>query len=232
MTDTQTYEVGHHRVTLAARQTVGPPTPYTLLLAESIPDLADKTVVDIGTGSGFIAIIACLQGAARVYILDTNPAAIEAALDNARRNGVAERLVPLPIGGSIIPLPPGERVDVVLSNPAQLPLPRAAEALSPYYAGSDGRHMIEEVIRATPTRLSPGGRLLMLHNSAADFPKSLDLMRSAGLTPRILGERTLELRPLFDRDWLDSLGGVARGLYSLRDGRAYETIYAIEARLD
>ena len=43
-------------------------------------------------------------------------------------------------------------------------------------------------------------------------------------------ERSLVLRPLFDRAWLDHLGGVARGLYSLRDGIAYETVYAVEAR--
>src|SRR5262245_43671508 len=125
-----------------------------MLLAESIPDIPGKTVVDIGTGSGFLAIVACLQGASRVYILDTNPAAIEAALDNAGRNGVRDRLVSLPLGDSIIPLPAGETIDVVLSKPAQLPLPQAAEALSPYYAGPDGRLMIEDVIRATPQRLS------------------------------------------------------------------------------
>lgn len=232
MSEAQVIEVGRHRVALAARETVGAPTPYTMLLAENIPDLSGKTVVDIGTGSGFLAIVACLQGASRVYLLDTNPAAIDAALDNAGRNGVRGQLAPLAIGASIIPLPAGETVDVVMSNPAQLPLPQAAEALSPYYAGPDGRRMIEDVIRATPERLSPGGRLLMVHNSETNLPKSVVLMKSFGLTPRVLGERTLELRPLFDRDWLDQLGGVARGLYSVRDGKAYETIYAVEARLE
>lgn len=231
MVESQTIEVGRHRVALMARESVGPPTPYTMLLAESIPDIAGLSLVDIGTGSGFLAIVACLQGASRVHVLDTNPAAIEAAFANAALNGVRDRLVELPIGESIIPLPPGKTVDVILSNPAQLPVPRAAEALSPYEAGPDGRRMIEAVIRATPARLAPGGRLLMVHNSATDFPRSLALMQSLGLTPRVLGERTLELRPLFDRDWLDRLGGVAKGLYSVSNGKAFETIRAVEARL-
>jgi hypothetical protein len=51
-----------------------------------------------------------------------------------------------------------------------------------------------------------------------------------GLRPRVLAERALELRPLFDREWLDELGGVGLGLYTVRDGRAFETIYAVEAR--
>jgi hypothetical protein len=55
-------------------------------------------------------------------------------------------------------------------------------------------------------------------------------MRSAGLEPRGGGERSLVLRPLVDRAWLDQLGGASRGLYSLRDGVAYETIYAVAAQ--
>ena len=108
MPNAQMIDVGRHRVTLEARETVTPPTPYTLLLAESIPELSGLTVVDIGTGSGILAIVACLQGASRVYILDTNPAAVEAALQNAELNGVQDRLIHLPIGRSIIPLPSGD----------------------------------------------------------------------------------------------------------------------------
>lgn len=230
MVEEQLVDVGTRRIVLVPRRTVGPPTPYTMLLAESIPNLSDLTAIDIGTGSGILGIVAALEGASRVYIVDTNPAAIEAAVDNASRNGVADRFVHLPIGDSIIPMPPETTVDVVISNPAQLPLPKAAEAHSPYYAGPDGRRMIEDVITASAQKLGHGGRLLMVHNSVTDFPKSLALMESVGLKPRVLGERSLELRPLFDRDWLDQLGGVPRGLYSVRDGRAYETIYAIEAR--
>ena len=70
----------------------------------------------------------------------------------------------------------------------------------------------------------------MVLNSVTDFPASLARMEAASLEPRVVEERSLVLRPLFDRAWLDHLGGVARGLYSLRDGIAYETVYAVEAR--
>ena len=63
MSNAQVIDVGRHRVMLDARDTVTPPTPYTLLLAESIPGLPGLTVVDIGTGSGILAIVACMQGA-------------------------------------------------------------------------------------------------------------------------------------------------------------------------
>jgi methylase of polypeptide subunit release factors len=231
MDNAQVYEIGRHRVAIAGREAVGPPTPYTLLLAEHIPQMSGETAVDVGTGSGFLGIVARLQGAARVYLLDTNAAAISVAMDNAKRNSVRDGFIHLPIGRTLIPLPPGELVDLVICNPAQLPLPEADRADSPFYAGRDGRRMIEALIRDTPGRLSRFGRLLMTHNSLADFPASLRLMESQGLEPQVLAERSLEFRPFINRAWLDELGGTARGLYAVRDGRAYETVYVVEARL-
>jgi methylase of polypeptide subunit release factors len=224
-----TFEIGQHRVAIAAHENVWPPTAYSLLLAEVIPELAGLTVIDIGTGSGILGIVAGLQGAARVYILDTDAAAIAAAMDNAERNGVRKCFLPLPVGDTIIPLPSGETVDVLISNPPQLPLPKP-EANNPNYAGSDGRDFVEKLIRETPARLSAHGRLLVVLNSVSDFPKSLALMKSVGLEPCVLAKRSIELRPLFDRNWLDQLGGTSRDLYKIRYGKAYETIRAVEAR--
>ena len=39
MSSVQTYEIGRHRVELAWPEGVGPATPYSLLLADSIPEL-------------------------------------------------------------------------------------------------------------------------------------------------------------------------------------------------
>ena len=55
-------------------------------------DLAGKTVVDFGCGSGILAIAALKLGAARVIGIDIDPQAIQASRDNAERNGVADQL--------------------------------------------------------------------------------------------------------------------------------------------
>ena len=139
------------------------------------------------------------------------------------------RLVHLPIGATMLPFPVGKKVDVILSNPAQLPLPHQDRENSPFYAGPDGRSMIDALIVEAPTRLNVSGHLLMTHNSLANLNKSLAMLKSVGLQPRILAERSIPFRPFIDRAWLDKLGGVTEGLYSVRNDTAYETLYVIDA---
>lgn len=49
-------------------------------------------VLDVGTGSGILAVAAVKLGAARCLALDVDPQAVRVARDNAARNGVAERV--------------------------------------------------------------------------------------------------------------------------------------------
>jgi hypothetical protein len=71
----------------------------------------------------------------------------------------------------------------------------------------------------------------MTHNSLTNLPKSLARMEELGMESHIVAERTLAFRPFIDRDWLDSLGGAAEGLYFVRDEVAYEKLCVIEARM-
>jgi release factor glutamine methyltransferase len=228
MDEIETHSIGRHRITLHFRDGVGPASPYSLLVAESIPDLTGKAVVDLGTGSGILAIVASLQGARKVYLLDTYDKAIGLALENGKRNGVDDRLIHLPIGSAMLPLPVGESVDFIL-NPAQLPLPQQERENSPFYAGPDGRSMIDALIREAPMKLNPSGHVLMTHTSLANIRKTLDMFKANGLQVQILAERAIAFRSFIDRGWLDKLGGEAEGLYSVRDGIPYETLYVVDA---
>jgi ribosomal protein L11 methyltransferase len=54
--------------------------------------LDGKAVVDVGTGSGVLAIAACTAGAATVVAIDCDPVALRSARRNVARNGVAGRV--------------------------------------------------------------------------------------------------------------------------------------------
>ena len=62
--------------------------PTTRLSLELLLDVAPAPLVDLGCGSGVLAIAAAKLGFAPITALDHDPAAIEATLDNARANGV------------------------------------------------------------------------------------------------------------------------------------------------
>lgn len=59
-------------------------------------DLADRTVLDFGCGSGILAIAALKLGARHAFAVDHDQQALDATVDNAIDNGVVERLTVLP----------------------------------------------------------------------------------------------------------------------------------------
>ncbi|KXX64687.1 50S ribosomal protein L11 methyltransferase [Marichromatium gracile] len=87
-------------------------------------DLAGKTVLDYGCGSGILAIAALKLGAARAVAVDHDPQALQATRDNAAANGVAERIE------CYLPdeQPEGE-ADIVLANILAGPLVELAPRL-------------------------------------------------------------------------------------------------------
>ena len=74
-------------------------------------DLAGRRVIDVGCGSGILAIAALKLGAAGAVAIDHDPQALLATRENAARNGVADRLTVLGADA-----PPPAPADVVVAN--------------------------------------------------------------------------------------------------------------------
>ena len=131
----------------------------------------ERQILDIGTGSGCIAItLAKLLPGASVWATDISEAALDVARENAARQGVA---VEFRLGDLLAPLPPEQRFDVVVSNPPYI-APTDAEALEPEVgvfephtalfdpiAGSDGLTLYRRLASEAPVRLLPGGWLMV-----------------------------------------------------------------------
>lgn len=88
-------------------------------------DLAGKTVLDFGCGSGILAIGALLLGAEKAICVDIDPQALLAAQENAQANGLTGRLKTL-MPEEFIPFP----ADIVLANILANPLVQLAPLLA------------------------------------------------------------------------------------------------------
>jgi ribosomal protein L11 methyltransferase len=107
------------------------------VLEEHASDFRGLTVLDVGTGSGILALIALAHGASYARAVDTDAEAIAVASENAERNGLADRLVADTANVAAI----GERYPVVMANIDATTLVNLAPALT--------------------DRVAPGGRLIL-----------------------------------------------------------------------
>jgi release factor glutamine methyltransferase len=154
------------------------PRPETEQLVESTLDLlrADKSlsdtpvIIEIGAGSGAISIaLAAELPGARAHASEISPGAVDLARENARSNGVEERVTLYP-GDLFEPLKgSGIRdADLVISNPPYVtgaeydtlsPEIREHEPKNALVAGPDGLGVIKRIIAEAPGFLTENGLL-------------------------------------------------------------------------
>ena len=124
--------------------------------------------LDAGTGSGAIAVtLAAELPSARVVATDISPGALRTARKNARRHGVADRVL-FACCDADSALKCGGRFDVVVSNPPYVAdgewgsLPAGVREHEPpraLLAGPDGLSVLRRLVAGAGALLSPGGEL-------------------------------------------------------------------------
>jgi release factor glutamine methyltransferase len=184
---------GFRRIELAVDRRVLIPRPETEMLVELALELRPASVLDVGTGSGAIALAIAdeLSGCA-ITATDTSPAALEVARANAERLGLAGRVRFLETS-----IPAGECFELVIAN-----LPYIAEddwaALAPelrdwepeaaFRAGPDGLDAIrwllsEDSVRRLygyPGQTTNGEAVIALEVGERQAPTVAGLLRDAG----------------------------------------------------
>jgi release factor glutamine methyltransferase len=155
------------------------PRPDTETLVDLACARQPRAVVDVGTGSGCIAVSLALHlPKVIVYAVEISPAALAVARRNVERHGVAGR-VRLIVGDVLTPRP--GLVDLIVSNPPYIPtgqcasLPASVRDHEPRLAldgGPDGLAVIRRLLAQAPAVLRgpercgragrrPGGGLLI-----------------------------------------------------------------------
>lgn len=163
------------------------PQDDTGLLARALcrEDIGPGTdLLDLGTGSGALAVHAARLGA-RVTAVDIAWRAVLTARLNAR---VTRQRITV-LRGDLTAAAPGRSYDFVASNPPYVPspsgrLPRRGAARS-WDAGQDGRAVVDRICDAAPEVLRPGGVLLMVHSALCDTDATLRRLSRAGLEAKV-----------------------------------------------
>jgi len=145
---------------------------------------AGSRVLDLGTGTGVLAIAAA-SSAARVVAADSNPTAVECARINAATNSVADR-VEARLGDLFEPVA-GERFDLVLCNPPYF-AGRPATALESAFRGGD---FARRFAGGLGVHLADVGRALVVLSSTGDEAGFLGAFTEAGLRVEVLRRRNL-----------------------------------------
>ena len=104
-----------------------PTTRGCLMLLQEISPMP-PVVLDVGSGSGILALAALRIGAERAICYDTDPLAVDATLANAAANGLAERVTAHL--GSLPPMPPAGPYRLVVANLVAAVLIDLAEPLA------------------------------------------------------------------------------------------------------
>jgi release factor glutamine methyltransferase len=159
------------------------PRPDTEVLVEWALDALPAAgggaprLLDLGTGSGAIALtVATRRPDAEVTATDASLDALAVAKANAQRMTLPVRFV----HGNWLSAVPGERFDVIASNPPYIAEhdPHLAalthEPISALASGPDGLDDIREIVARAPEALHPGGWLLIEHgHDQADAVREL-----------------------------------------------------------
>jgi len=154
-------------------------------------DLANRSVLEVGCGSGFVSLVAASRGGL-ITAVDINEAAVTATKDNAKLNGFQIRV----LHSDLFEHLQGERFDHIVINP-------------PFYDG-DPSHIAEHAWKAgeknslihrfaaSATRfLAPGGSIIAVLSTDTEMSQVLRIFKENGFSMSCLASKRKLFETLF-----------------------------------
>ena len=172
------------------------PAEDSFLFAENLEVEPSEKVLDMGTGSGILAILAATS-AESVVGVDINPHAIRHAKKNARTNNLQEK-ISFVQGDLFGWLNPKTLFDVILFNAPYLPVDncgRSSWIERAWSGGAAGRQVIDRFVSEVSNHLKPTGRVLLLQSTLANVCETVHRFGKCNLGIRIIANCSL---PFFE----------------------------------
>lgn len=160
------------------------PAEDTFLLAENLAVKKGDVALDVGTGTGLIALLMARK-ASYVLGVDINPIAVELARENARLNGINNVEFRL---SDLFENVEGE-FDLITFNAPYLPGEPEEPIDLALVGGETGREVLDRFIGEVPRYLKPGGVVQIVQSSITGVEETLERLKKAGLTAGIVARR-------------------------------------------
>ena len=165
------------------------PSDDSYLLLKVVEVSPAESLLEMGTGTGLVAVHAARLGA-KVTAVDVNPHAVECAKRNAARNNVRLEM----IHGDLFDKIPGS-FDVIAFNPPYLPGETTSTAWieKAWSGGEEGSEVAVRFLRDAWRHLNPGGRIYMILSSVGGLMSVLKAAKE-----RYSAEMLAEQRMFFE----------------------------------
>ncbi len=161
------------------------PAEDTFLLAENLNIKRTDEVLEIGTGTGLITVVAARKSR-RVVATDINEDAIKCALKNTITNRTYN--VELRKGNLFEPVK-DEKFDLILFNTPYLPTEEDEklddELNAAFDGGLEGRETIDKFLEEVKDYLKEGGRVQLVQSSLSDNDKTIKKLETYGFDASI-----------------------------------------------
>jgi release factor glutamine methyltransferase len=162
------------------------PDEDSFLLAENLSIPKGAKVLDMGTGTGILALTAA-KNASSVIGVDVNPKAVALAKKNAEENGIKN--VDFWVGDLFSAIGAEEKFDVIVFNPPYLPAEEYDLLGKAWSGGRGGMEVIRQFLVEAPAHLTGGGVILLLLSSLNDFDEVRQLLGENGLVCGVVAEK-------------------------------------------
>lgn len=157
------------------------PAEDTFLLAQNLAVKEGDLALDVGTGTGIIALLMARK-ARWVLGVDLNPIAVELARENAELNNISN--VEFRVS-DLFENVSGE-FDVITFNAPYLPGDPEEPIDLALVGGERGREVLDRFIEEVPNYLKPGGVVQIVQSSITGVEETLKRLEKAGLRPEIM----------------------------------------------
>lgn len=171
------------------------PAEDSFFFATNLIIKPDQVVLDLGTGSGILAIIAAKK-AQYVLAVDLNPYAIRCAKENAELNKIQN--MAFLQGDLFTALKDGTKFDLILFNAPYLLSEEGEDSTwigRSWAGGANGRVVLDRFIPQVPSYLKPHGRVLLMQSTLTGIEKTINAFAKQKLRAVVMAEQQL---PFFE----------------------------------